>query len=109
MPWRRPLRKMCSRSERSAQTNFPLRRRHCCRLTKALRRTAAGVGQQFGAAFPSSGQVAQVAYRLNRAMENGLTQMEAAEAISHLAYYVGWPNVFSAMPVAKDVFEKRSK
>jgi 4-carboxymuconolactone decarboxylase len=42
-------------------------------------------------------------------MDNGLTQTEAAEAISHLAYYVGWPNVFSAMPVAKEVFDKRSK
>jgi 4-carboxymuconolactone decarboxylase len=26
-----------------------------------------------------------------------------------LAFYAGWPNVFSALPVAKDVFEKRSK
>ena len=34
---------------------------------------------------------------------------EASEAIAHLAFYVGWPNVFSALPVAEDVFEKRSK
>jgi 4-carboxymuconolactone decarboxylase len=40
-------------------------------------------------------------------MNNGLTQPEIAEAITYLAFYVGWPNVFSAMPVAKDVFEKR--
>ena len=60
-------------------------------------------------ALIASGQVAQVPYHLNRAMDNGLTRTEAAEAISHLAYYVGWPNVFSAMPVAKEVFEKRSK
>jgi 4-carboxymuconolactone decarboxylase len=60
-------------------------------------------------ALIASGQVAQIPYHLNRAMDNGLTQTEAAEAISHLAYYVGWPNVFSAMPVAKEVFEKRSK
>ncbi len=26
-----------------------------------------------------------------------------------LAFYVGWPNVFSAMPVAKEVFEKRPR
>jgi len=26
-----------------------------------------------------------------------------------LAFYVGWPNVFSALPVAKDVFEKRTR
>ena len=60
-------------------------------------------------ALIASGQVAQIPYHLNRAMDNGLTQTEAAEAISHLAYYVGWPNVFSAMPVAKEVFEKRPK
>ena len=42
-------------------------------------------------------------------MDNGLTQTEAAETITHLAFYVGWPNVFSAMPVAKDVFDKRPK
>ena len=26
---------------------------------------------------------------------------------ANLLFYAGWPNVFSAMPVAKDVFEKR--
>ena len=40
-------------------------------------------------------------------MDNGLTQAQAAEAIAHLAFYAGWPNVFSALPVAKEVFEKR--
>jgi 4-carboxymuconolactone decarboxylase len=60
-------------------------------------------------ALIASGQMAQLAGHLNRAMDNGLTQGEAAEAITHLAFYVGWPNVFSAMPVAKDVFEKRPR
>jgi len=41
-------------------------------------------------------------------MDNGLTQDQAAEVITHLAFYVGWPNAFSALPVAKDVFAKRS-
>lgn len=59
------------------------------------------------AALISSGQVAQIPYHLNRAMDNGLTQAEAAEAITHLAFYAGWPNAFSAIPVAKDVFDKR--
>ncbi len=58
-------------------------------------------------ALIASGQVAQIPYHLNRAMDNGLTQQEAAEVITQLAFYVGWPNVFSALPVAKDVFEKR--
>ena len=42
-------------------------------------------------------------------MDNGLTQAEAAEALTHQAFYAGWPSVFSALPVAKDVFAKRPK
>ena len=57
----------------------------------------------------ASGQVAQLAGHLTIGMNNGLTQTEIAEAITHLAFYVGRPNVFSAMPVAKDVFEKRPR
>ncbi|MGZ8322755.1 MAG: carboxymuconolactone decarboxylase family protein [Rhodoplanes sp.] len=60
-------------------------------------------------ALIASGHVAQIPYHLNRAMDNSLTQDQAAEAITHLAFYVGWPNAFSALPVAKDVFEKRPK
>ena len=60
-------------------------------------------------ALIASGQVAQIGYHLNRAMDNGLTQTQAAEVITHLAFYAGWPNAFSALPVAKDVFEKRAK
>jgi 4-carboxymuconolactone decarboxylase len=58
-------------------------------------------------ALIATGQVAQISYHLNRAMDNGLTQAQAGEAMTHLAFYVGWPNVFSALPVAKEVFEKR--
>ena len=60
-------------------------------------------------ALIASGQVAQLTGHLNIGMNNGLTPAEIAEAITHLAFYVGWPNVFSAMPVAKDVFEKRAR
>jgi 4-carboxymuconolactone decarboxylase len=60
-------------------------------------------------ALIANGQTAQLTAHLNKAMDNGLTQAQAAEVITHLAYYVGWPNVFSAMPVAKDVFEKRPR
>lgn len=51
------------------------------------------------------GQVAQITYHLNRAMDNGLTKEQASEMLTHLAFYAGWPNVFSALPVAKVVFE----
>lgn len=55
------------------------------------------------------GQVAQMPYHLNRAMDNGLTKSEAAEVLTHLLFYAGWPNVFSSIPIAKDVFEKCTK
>ena len=60
-------------------------------------------------AVVASGQVAQLTGHVNIGMNNGLTQAEIAEALTHLAFYVGWPNVFSAMPVAKEAFEKRVK
>jgi len=60
-------------------------------------------------ALIASSQVAQISYHLNRAMDNGLTQAQASEVITHLAFYVGWPNAFSALPVAKDIFEKRAR
>ena len=60
-------------------------------------------------ALIATGQVAQITYHLNRAMDNGLTQEQAGEVVTQLAFYAGWPNVFSALPVAKEVFEKRLK
>jgi 4-carboxymuconolactone decarboxylase len=60
-------------------------------------------------ALIATGGVAQLTSHLNRAMDHGLTQPQAAEVIAHLAFYAGWPNAFSALPVAKDVFEKRPK
>jgi 4-carboxymuconolactone decarboxylase len=58
-------------------------------------------------ALVASAQVAQVTYHLNRAMDNGLTEKQASESLTQLAFYAGWPNVFSAMPVFKEVFAKR--
>lgn len=60
-------------------------------------------------ALVASGQVAQIPYHLNRAMNNGLTAEEAGEALTQLAFYAGWPNVFSALPVVKDVIDKRPR
>lgn len=60
-------------------------------------------------ALIATGQAAQLPYHLNRAMDYGLTQPQAAEVLTHLAFYTGWPPVFSALPVARDVFEKRPR
>jgi 4-carboxymuconolactone decarboxylase len=58
-------------------------------------------------ALIASAQVAQITYHLGRAMDNGLTPEQAGEVVTHLAFYAGWPNAFSALPVVKDVIEKR--
>ncbi|WP_165855129.1 carboxymuconolactone decarboxylase family protein [Marinobacter sp. JSM 1782161] len=58
-------------------------------------------------ALVAAGKVEQVPFHLNRAMDNGLTQDEASEVLTQLAYYAGWPNVFSALPVFKKVFAER--
>ena len=60
------------------------------------------------AALIAAGQPEQMTFHLNRAMDNGLTQEEAGAMLSHLAFYAGWPRVFSALPVAKEVFETRA-
>lgn len=57
----------------------------------------------------ANGQVAQIPFHLNRAMDNGLTKAQASEVITQVAFYAGWPNAFSAVPVVKGVFESRSK
>jgi 4-carboxymuconolactone decarboxylase len=59
-------------------------------------------------ALIASGQVAQITYHLGRAMDHGLTKEQASEVLTQLAFYAGWPCVFSALPVVKDVIEKRA-
>ncbi len=58
-------------------------------------------------ALVTAGQVAQVPYHLNRAMDNGLTQAQASEVLTQLAFTSGWPTVFSALSVFKEVFASR--
>lgn len=41
---------------------------------------------------------------LRRALDNGVTQEELVEAITHLAFYSGWPTAMTAMQAAKGVF-----
>jgi len=48
----------------------------------------------------------QLRSHLTIARENGLTEEELSEAITHLAFYTGWPNAVSAVAVAKEVFAK---
>ncbi len=49
----------------------------------------------------------QLRSHFTRARDNGVTQEELIETITHLAFYAGWPNAVSAVGVAKEVFEKK--
>ena len=59
-------------------------------------------------ALVASGHVAQIPFHLNRAMDDGLTNTEAAEVVTHLAFYAGWPNAMSAAALLKELLEKRA-
>ena len=56
------------------------------------------------AALTAGGNTEQLVYHLGFARENGATGEELIEAITHLAFYAGWPKAMSAMAVAKQVF-----
>ena len=46
----------------------------------------------------------QLRFHLGRAVENGVRREELIEAITHLAFYSGWPNAMTAMNIAKELF-----
>jgi 4-carboxymuconolactone decarboxylase len=56
------------------------------------------------ASLLTSGSSEQLVYHLGLAKDNGATEPELIEAITHLAFYAGWPKAMSAMAVAKQVF-----
>jgi 4-carboxymuconolactone decarboxylase len=56
------------------------------------------------AALISGGNLEQLEDHLRIGKTNGLTEDEVAEAITHLAFYVGWPKAWSAFNRAKAVF-----
>jgi 4-carboxymuconolactone decarboxylase len=56
------------------------------------------------ASLLTSGSTEQLTYHLGLAEYNGATADELKEAITHLAFYAGWPKAMSAMAVAKKVF-----
>ena len=56
------------------------------------------------AALTTSGNTEQLGYHLGLAKQNGASESELIGAITHLAFYAGWPKAMSAMAVAKRVF-----
>jgi 4-carboxymuconolactone decarboxylase len=56
------------------------------------------------AALTTSGNTDQLVFHLAYAKQNGNSEEELIEAITHLAFYAGWPKAMAAMTVAKRVF-----
>jgi 4-carboxymuconolactone decarboxylase len=58
------------------------------------------------AALLTAGNFEQLDFHLRYARDNGVTEQELIEAITHLAFYAGWPKAMSAMTVAKQAFAR---
>src|SRR3954468_17686354 len=56
------------------------------------------------AALTTLGNTDQLVFHLGLAKENGNTEEELIEVITHLAFYAGWPKAMASMAVAKQVF-----
>lgn len=52
----------------------------------------------------SAGNIEQLSAHIPMGIENGLTQEEIVEAITHVAFYAGWPRAVSALSVAQSIF-----
>jgi 4-carboxymuconolactone decarboxylase len=48
----------------------------------------------------------QLGSHLQRALGNGLTKDELVHAITHLAFYAGWPNAMTAITQLKNITEE---
>jgi 4-carboxymuconolactone decarboxylase len=57
------------------------------------------------AALVALNRTEQLRHHLTRARENGVTQDELIELITHLAFYSGWPTAMSAILLAKEMFQ----
>jgi 4-carboxymuconolactone decarboxylase len=59
------------------------------------------------AALIATGKTTALPEQIRRALDNGVRPSEIAGAITHLAFYCGWPNAASALAVVEQVFHQR--
>ena len=50
-------------------------------------------------------RINEMPFHLERALDNGVTRDELVEAITHLAFYAGWPVASTALSITRRVFE----
>ena len=58
------------------------------------------------ACLTTNGNTEQPVFHLDLARRNGCTVEELKEALTHLAFYAGWPQAMAAMAVARKVFSQ---
>ena len=46
----------------------------------------------------------ELPFHLRKALENGVTQDEIVELVTHLAFYSGWPTASTALTIARQAF-----
>lgn len=51
----------------------------------------------------------ELPFHLKRALDNGVSRDELVEAITHLAFYSGWPTAMTATSIAERVFKEASE
>lgn len=44
-------------------------------------------------------------YHISNAKNHGISAEEMAEVITHLAFYVGWPNAWASFALAREVYQ----
>jgi 4-carboxymuconolactone decarboxylase len=52
-------------------------------------------------------RIEQVEFHLKKALENGLTKKELVAAITHIAFYAGWPTAASGFAHLKKVVDQQ--
>jgi 4-carboxymuconolactone decarboxylase len=48
----------------------------------------------------------ELGFHLRKGLENGLTKDEIVAAITHVAFYAGWPSAMTAIKVAREAFKE---
>jgi 4-carboxymuconolactone decarboxylase len=54
-------------------------------------------------------RINELPFHLKFALQNGVTREELIEAITHLAFYAGWPTASTAIGIARHVFDEAGK
>jgi 4-carboxymuconolactone decarboxylase len=54
-------------------------------------------------------RINEMPFHLKKALENGVTRDEIIGAITHLAFYAGWPPAMTALQIARKIFDDGGK